>query len=101
MTKSSNPLNSLIKISKCTAETYFQRVRRYTWLESLNLREGQPGNGFDLCPLFLGMLWTHSALFSFKIWEQTETPMVTAAKIFLKYFKLAHGIYYSLATLRK
>ena len=53
-------------------------------LESLNLREGQPqpGTGFGLSPLFSGMVWTHSALFSFKIWEQTETTMLPAAKIF-------------------
>ena len=44
-------------------------------LGSLNLSKGQPrsGTGFGLSPLFWGMVWTHSALFSFKIWEQTKT----------------------------
>ena len=41
----------------------------YLDLKSLNLREGQPrpGTGFGPSPLFWGMMWVHSALFSFKV----------------------------------
>ena len=75
----------------------------FSRLESLNLRERQPrpGTGFGLSPLFLGMVWTHSALFSFKIWEQTETAMLPVANIFQNYLRLVHGIYLSLAILFK
>ena len=43
--------------------------------ECLNLREGlpRPGTGFGLSPLLCGKERTHSALFSFKIWESTKT----------------------------
>ena len=48
---------------------------RHTRLESLNLREGQPrpGTGFGLGPTFWGLVWTHFALFSFKICVQTTS----------------------------
>ena len=91
-------------VSLLTASLYVPIVGSFfTKLESLNLREGQPqpGTGFGLSPLFWGMVWTHSSLVSFRIWEQTETAMLPAAKIFPHYLKLVHEIPLSLATSHK
>ena len=63
--------------TKLSLTSFRCQERRFStsMVKSLNLREGQPrpGAGFGLGLLFRGKVWTHSALFSFKIWEQTKT----------------------------
>ena len=62
--------------SRCTISYLSTPDNNTPLLESLNnWREGQPrpGTGFGLGPPYWGLVWTHFALFSFKICVQTTS----------------------------